>query len=335
MEGSGFTITTGRAGTVMAEETNSSTQLAVNPYKGIDWSSIQQCRANFHAHTTRSDGRMDPPDVIDVYHEAGYSILAITEHDHYTDAITWPWSKWDRDPVELGMLAVQGNEIFQFNDVGSLFNGYSHSPPGLSIEEVKEGLDEITSRHGLALFYHPGRSGEKPAWYADFFSRYSTLLGLEVFNQSDRFSTDRLTWDRVLGLTMPERPVWGFSNDDSHRFEHLFGNYQFMLMEELSENALRRALQGGSFFFCREPGRSGRALAPRVEGVLVNEERCTITIEGAGWNEVEWISEKSEIVGRGDVFSYRHIQSPFVRVRLVGPFGETGSQPFGFVRSRG
>ncbi len=316
----------------MAERTNSSTQLAVNPYRGIDWDRIRHYRANFHAHTTRSDGRMDPADVIDAYHEAGYSILAITEHDHYIEGITWPWNMWDRDPAQLGMLAVQGNEIFQFNDVGSLLNGYDHSPPGLSKEELEEGLSEIASNHGLAMFYHPGRSGEKPGWYVDFFKRYGILLGLEVFNQGDRFPTDRLTWDRVLGRTMPARPVWGFSNDDSHRAEHLFGNYQVMLMEELSEKSLRRTLRGGTFFFCREPGRSGKALAPRVERILVDEERYTITLEGSAWNEVEWITDTSDIVGSGAVFCYRDTECAYVRARLIGPCGETGSQPFGFIR---
>jgi hypothetical protein len=48
-----------------------------NPYAEVDWANHQRYKANFHTHTTRSDGRMNPQTVVDKYHALGYEILAI------------------------------------------------------------------------------------------------------------------------------------------------------------------------------------------------------------------------------------------------------------------
>ena len=42
-------------------------------------------KANFHAHSTRSDGLLTPEQMIKCYKEQGYSILTLSEHEKYTD----------------------------------------------------------------------------------------------------------------------------------------------------------------------------------------------------------------------------------------------------------
>ena len=37
-------------------------------------------KANFHLHTTNSDGRRSPEEAIALYREQGYDVLAITDH---------------------------------------------------------------------------------------------------------------------------------------------------------------------------------------------------------------------------------------------------------------
>ena len=41
----------------------------------------KQYRANLHSHSTLSDGRLTPEQLVEAYREAGYSILAITDHE--------------------------------------------------------------------------------------------------------------------------------------------------------------------------------------------------------------------------------------------------------------
>jgi len=52
----------------------------------------KQYKANLHCHSTMSDGTLTPEQLKGLYKKAGYSILAITDHDHPVDhsAMTEP-----------------------------------------------------------------------------------------------------------------------------------------------------------------------------------------------------------------------------------------------------
>lgn len=42
-------------------------------------------KGNLHCHSTNSDGRMKPEDVVKLYKSYGYHFLCFSEHDYYTD----------------------------------------------------------------------------------------------------------------------------------------------------------------------------------------------------------------------------------------------------------
>jgi len=46
-------------------------KIVADPYRGVDWESIQHHKANFHTHTTESDGGLKPEQVIDEYRNRG------------------------------------------------------------------------------------------------------------------------------------------------------------------------------------------------------------------------------------------------------------------------
>ncbi len=123
-------------------------RLVLNPYDGIDWQSASHQKANFHTHTTESDGRLSPQQVIDEYHQRGYGVLAITDHDRNT----YPWQKWDRDPQTLGMVAVSGNELSRHHHTLSLFTDFT--AVGRDLEKVLAQLAAHCD-DGLAVLCHP------------------------------------------------------------------------------------------------------------------------------------------------------------------------------------
>lgn len=125
-----------------------SVRLVRNPYAGIDWQAATHHKANFHTHTTQSDGRLSPEQVIDEYHQRGYSVLAITDHDRNT----YPWQQWDRDPQALGMVAVSGNELSRHHHTLSLFTDFT--AVGRDLEKVLAQLAEHCD-DGLAVLCHP------------------------------------------------------------------------------------------------------------------------------------------------------------------------------------
>ena len=339
----------------------------VNPYDGIDWATINQFKSNFHTHTTQSfDANLRVDETVDRYYNAGYKILALTDHD----ANPYPWEMFSlfnpqassRNPAALDMLAIPGNELSKsyansWNEVGgSEFNHHNDFFTGRQGQEfatLRESYAYTEKLGGMQLINHPGQywnisnsytPGEKnsPEWHAENFMTYSSLIGLEVYNQGNRRPNDRILWDQILDITMRENvAVWGYSCDDMHNNEQLFRNYNFMLMPELTTEALKDAMRNGTHYFCYEPSGSGQAKAPRINAINIDEANCTLSIDTDA-TEVYWISStdisdynspstrKSTVLAVGKEFDYTGFQGLYVRALLVNEYGETCTQPFGF-----
>ena len=340
--------------------------LCSNPYKEIDWASINQYKSNLHTHTTQSNDPIEEfttANVVDKYHAAGYKILALTDHDY----CSYPWALFPqmmsgvpaRDPEALGMLAVPGNELSKDNTnswserTGGQFNHHNDFFTGRQGQEfasLQESYAYTYALGGMQIINHPGQywsidntysetQKDGPGWHATNFKTYPSLVGLEVYNQGNRRPNDRILWDQILERTMPSRPVFGYSGDDTHNNEQLFRNYNMMLMEDLTTDELKDAMRNGETYFCYEPKGSGEAKAPRITNVVVDEEQQTIAIETDGL--VHWIygtdktstsasSTRSSVVGIGNTFHYSGFQGSYVRAYITNVYGETCTQPFGF-----
>ncbi len=303
-----------------------------DPYEEVDWNAYGQHYANLHTHTRNSDGVYSVPGAIDAYYERGYEILAIADHNY----VTWPWEDYDRDPEELGMLAVQANEISDTHHIGSYFNdfdidgreysviwGGTGEKADISEDEV---LHKIAERDGLAVFFHPGRY-EKPAgYYEKFYKKYDHLVGMEVVNQRDRYPQDRAKWDDVLTMLMPERPVWGFANDDMHAPWHVGNSYNIFLLPELTEEKFRTAMKTGQFYFSNGEG------SPTLDAVNVDNDEGTVSVDVDDVKEIVWISD-GMVIGKGDTLEFTNTANvgSYVRAEIIGEEGITYTNPFGVI----
>ncbi len=325
-----------------------------NPYAEVDWVNDSRFKANFHTHTTNSDGRMNPQTVVDTYHQLGYDILAITDHNE----VTYPWTNFtaiepsttslnrmesapeampedliyeNRDPAALGMIDIQSNELSRHHHMGSFFNDHN----GTTTEE--ESLQATAAKNGITMLYHPGRYQQRNPeiynlqWYLDAYGNYDHLFGLEVYNQGDRYPNDRRMWDSILTVMMPDRPVWGYSNDDMHSLNQLGRNWTELILPELTHESVRHGMVNGLSFFVYAPEGHDGPSPPVIESITVNERRGRIDINATGYESIVWISGgrvlheggSVNLAGLGEDLSY-------IRAKLYGP-GETvtGTQPFG------
>ena len=345
---------------------DSATVLVLNPYALIDWSQICQYKTNLHTHTQVSDGYYMPHQAIDLYHQAGYKILSLTDHvpdwsgNNVLNINTFPWenlsgltsvtqwsSTWeDRNPSTLNMLAVQGSEHSNGHHRGSYFTGFSDTGNDLSF-----AFDTISQLSGLSMLFHPGLYWSIDSiytpydeysieWYESFFRNYDILIGLEVFNQGDKQPNDRVLWDELLLRMMPERAVWGYSNDDMHAVDNLFKNYNFMLMEALDSLSLRESMKNGASYFCYEPSGSGSALAPRIDSIKIDDVNRLIHIHAQNYDSIIWISgvdssnafRTSKTIHTGDSFNWFNFNNAYVRAVIINDMGSTYTQPFGFAK---
>jgi hypothetical protein len=340
-----------------------------NPYAGINWETAELYDGNFHTHTKLSDGRIEPHNVIDLYKGAGYSVLALT--DHYSshafaksealhpwtainayyeeikdivrnnDGDTWASSSteaWqDRDPLALAMVSVGGSEISAnyagAHHIGSLFSDTA----GMSHPDEETIFNAIGAQDGLAIFNHPGRYSKEISWYTDFYIQFDCLVGLEVFNQNDRYPNDRKLWDRLLHQVMPDTPIWGFANDDMHSLSNFGWNRNVLVLEQLDDTSLRASMEQGQFYMFRAYVQAEPADFS-IDRISTSENAIHIEVTG-GEHTVRWITfdpnlNKSVAIHSGNDFNTVKLpmQSVFVRAEIYGPNGRIYTQPFGFER---
>jgi len=302
--------------------------VVLNPYEDVDWSSFEKHKANLHTHTTESDGSFSPLEVVTMFSEAGYTILALTDHDNNKlDQPTWPWENYGIDISNFTILPVQGNEISSTNHIGSYFNDYSD---GSQTSEIL-ALEEIGQRDGLAVMFHPGRyrNQRNAQFYFDLYQTYDHLVGMEVVNKRDVHSADRILYDSVLSYFMPDRPVWAFSNDDFHRLEHFGTSYNIFLLPKngLQTDQFRNAFENGHFFAVHDPSETwSKAVIP--DSVIVSDRKIIVYAD-CDEEQVQWISQ-GYIVHTGKSLPLSMNLGSYVRVNIAGEDNAfTLLQPFG------
>ena len=322
-----------------------------NPYEGVNFVA-NHYKANFHAHTTNSDGAEAPEVVVQAYHADGYRILASTDHNH----VTWPWIDFGIDARELEMLPVPGNELSRHHHNLSLFNLYPFPERERSTRNLRTSLQEVTENGGINILAHPGRYWEPheeevpedvASDYIEHFTEFEFLIGMEVYNQEDRYPWDRKLWDALLEEMMPDRPIWGFANDDSHELKHIGLNQNRFPLNELTESAVRKAMIEGRFYFSSVTTHPGNLRdsdeVPKLTRVHYDKKNNKLTLEaesnGAALegSRFSWFSNKGKKIASGKTIDLDKTEglTTYLRAEIRGDGGTTYTQPFGLTEKAG
>lgn len=261
----------------------------------------------------------------------------------------------DRDG--RGMLDVeQGIEmngvVMRKNHVNGFFCGYGQGDWGVE-EDYETPVAGTEAAGGISFINHPGdfiaatRDMSRVYDYAnlkdwcEIFMNYKSCVGIEVHNDRDSVDRyDRIIWDNILMYTVPRgRVVWAFSNDDSHFLASIGVNAEMFLMPENTNEALRTAMENGTFFTCStiskvEMGDEFRGTGDyaKVTNIVVDEAEDTITatIESNSDYTVEWVAD-GEVFAYGDSIDlddYSDVIRSYVRFQIKNEGGIVLSQPF-------
>lgn len=225
----------------------------------------QLLKGCLHSHTTRSDGRMTPEELMKYYAEHGYNFMAITDHRVYNRTNYAP---------ETGICIIPGFEVDAYFDYesgmrnyhtvcigpddetngfadGELVDSISFPRQGNTPELIaerqaiyQEFLDEIHAKNNMTFYCHPEWSGTP----ARFFDKLSGDFGVEVYNTGCDIENDMDTnapyWDELLGMG---KKLWGIAVDDGHYAECCCGGW-VMVNAENNVPSLLEALKNGAFY---------------------------------------------------------------------------------------
>jgi len=298
----------------------------VNPYTLVDWDNTGYYKANLQTHTTESDGYHKPFEVVKSYQNKNYDILSLTDHNR----LTWPWSEHGIDEEGLEMTAVKGVEISDIHHMGSYFNDFT----GGKVSEV-ESLEIIEEKGGLAVFYHPGRYNLDLDWYLEYYENFSSLVGIEIYNQGNQYKDDWQLWDKILAEMEATKLIWGFANDDLHQIpEHLALGYNIFLLEDNNLENVKKAMRDGQFYIYK-PAEQGAEPQLRIENIVVNDAEIKLYVSGE-YDKIEWVSynkeeKESQVVAEGFSIDLRELpfKTNYVRARIKADSSIIDTQPFG------
>lgn len=205
-------------------------------------------KANFHLHTTNSDGRRGPDEAIALYREHGYDVLAITDH----------WKITCESHMEGNMLVLAGMEL-DFNLPHQVIHMLGLGVRPQLLERVsrtsspQRAADEIHRQGGVAVLAHPVWSLNTPA----------TMIALEGVSCAEVYNTvsgmpwnaDRADSTSLLDITAAHGKLFRFlATDDAHFYNgDQCQSFTMLQADALTPQGVLDALRRDAFYASRGP----------------------------------------------------------------------------------
>ncbi len=213
-------------------------------------------RGNLHTHSTLSDGGLSPEQVTDVYKNAGYDFITLS--DHFVARFNWPVA--DTIPLRTNRFTtILGAELHTpKTTVGDLWHILATGlPPDFAACGKDESGPELARRAAAAGAFV---SIAHPSWsqltIADGHS-IDAAHAVEIYNHGCAVATDRGEgWYLLDQMLNDGKRLSAIATDDAHFLNHdrdAFGGWVQVRAESLEPDVLLAALKAGSFYASQGP----------------------------------------------------------------------------------
>jgi len=271
-------------------------------------------KVQLHCHTTESDGRFRPRELLRMYKDAGYSFVFITDHNRVTRCDDL------NDDTFLALPGTEDTVSYLLPPLGPHLGRLFVDQPsrrGSAQDRINRTVDE----GGLTSLCHPSWTGN--LWTGTWSPQAVTGLRgynfLEIVNPHSDTTRDTARWEAALRERGAGSPVWAVAVDDCHRQDQFNRAWVMVRTAEHSPQALRAALAAGAFYASTGPeGRFG------ADGAVISAE-FRESLEARVLDR----DGRVRATGRSTTLRYS-VQGDegYLRVEGVSPRGRIWSQPF-------
>lgn len=223
-----------------------------------------------HCHTTRSDGKGEPAEVIKLHKENNYDFMALTDHRIYNyknfaedvEITIIPGMEFDNTFVRENGFRTWHQVYIGPDDATNGYKQDEELPRGEATnqEEFQKYLDEAHEKNNLTIYCHPQWSST-PTRY---FDKLKGNFAMEIWNSGCAIEDDMDTdngayWDEILGMG---NKIFAVATDDGHAmYQHCKG--WVMVNAENNVKAILEALKKGAFY---------SSCGPEIKDFYVDDE---------------------------------------------------------------
>ena len=240
-------------------------------------------KGNLHTHTTESDGKKNPDEVIGLYRAHGYDFLALTDH--------WKLS----ETKNCGdILLIAGCEYnFNLRARDGIYHivgiGMEHDPHPSREGTAQQCIEAIRAAGGIAILAHPAWSLNTPEQIralgsVDAAEIYNSVSGLP--RNCRPYSGAVLDMLAAEGICLP--PV---ASDDTHFYieADICRSYTMVQAEACTPEAILASLRAGNFYATQGP----RISVERTDRTL--RIRTTPVQSIVCFTDTAWESHRAEV----------------------------------------
>lgn len=236
-------------------------------------------RGDLHIHSTESDGKPSPREIVLEAINRGLNVISITDHDTFRGSIKA--AKYARDIAGGELVVIIGAEIRVAE--GDILVYCSEDPLDRIPRTAAELVEEAHANNCITVAAHPYDLTRKGI--GDLVKSVN-VDAIEVFNARSPPNANEKALEVAKELNKP-----GIANSDAHILDEIGVAYTLYDVEELSPEAVIEAIRSGRII--PKPGRPTLStIAKRVvwslERHVIRRKRYEFDegIPYHGWEEV-------------------------------------------------